>query len=406
MNGKTRISIRTLVALSLIGLCAGITAASEPGQLLVWADASRTPVIESVAQAFEEEYGVPVEVQELPFGNIRDQLGVAGPAGEGPDILIGAHDWLGQLVNNGLVKRLSFMQDLRGSFVDVSIDAFTYEGSMYGVPYATEAIALIYNRDLVSSPPSTFDEVIEIARELTNAENDEYGFLTHIPTPDAYHSYPFLSAYGGYVFGEAADGTREPCDIGLATDGAIEGAQLIDFLIEEGLVPASTDYQTMTSLFNDGQAAMIMTGPWAIGGAQEAGINVGVAPIPTMDGNTPQPFVGVQGFMVSQHTENRALSTVFLNEFIATQETMLNLYEADPRNPAYRPALDQVSSDPIVNAFSESAANGSPMPAIPEMASVWSAWNDALSLIVNQDSEPDEALPNAVERIRQTLGCE
>lgn len=394
-----------ILSLSLMVGIFGMSQASEPGKLLIWTDDTRAPVLRQVKEEFTAEYGISVKVQEMPFGDVRDKLSVAGPAGEGPDILIGAHDWLGQLVANGLIEPLSFMEDMKGQFVNSSIEAFTYGKKIYGLPYATEAIALIYNKDLVSTPPSTFKELIKMAKKLTDPEKPEYGFLTHIPQPDPYHSFPFLSAYGGYIFGKNPDGTLNPCDIGLAHEGAIKGAKLILKLITEGLVPASTDYNTMTSLFNEGKVGMILTGPWAIAGAKDSGINVGVAKIPTMEGNTPRPFVGVQGFLMSKFTENKALATLFLEDFIATKETMLSMYEADPRNPAFKPALKVVSEDPIVKAFAASAADGIPMPAIPEMASVWTAWGDALSLIVNQEQAPDTALENAVNRIKETLKC-
>ena len=68
--------------------------------LVIWADDTRTPVILPLAEAFGAENGITVAVQEVNFGDIRDRLQTAGPAGEGPDVIIGAHDWLGQLVTS------------------------------------------------------------------------------------------------------------------------------------------------------------------------------------------------------------------------------------------------------------------------------------------------------------------
>ena len=71
--------------------------------LVIWADDTRAPVITPFAEEFAAANGITVAVQELGFGDIRDRLIVAGPAGEGPDVIIGAHDWLGQLVAAGAV---------------------------------------------------------------------------------------------------------------------------------------------------------------------------------------------------------------------------------------------------------------------------------------------------------------
>jgi arabinogalactan oligomer/maltooligosaccharide transport system substrate-binding protein len=92
-------------------------AAPERGDadLVIWADDTRTPVLTPIAEAFAAEEGIAVSVLEVPFDRIRDTLSTAGPAGQGPDIIIGAHDWLGELVSNGVVAP-----------VDLGADAYLY----------------------------------------------------------------------------------------------------------------------------------------------------------------------------------------------------------------------------------------------------------------------------------------
>ncbi len=82
--------IGLMLALVMVFGMANVVEASTPGQLLIWADDTRTPVLEDIKGEFEEMYGIPVEVQEKPFGDIRDDLAIEGPAGEGPDIIVGA----------------------------------------------------------------------------------------------------------------------------------------------------------------------------------------------------------------------------------------------------------------------------------------------------------------------------
>lgn len=79
---------------------------------------------------------------------------MAGPAGEGPDIFVGAHDQLGGLVASGIVAPLDLgaKADL---FTSASVAALNYEGANYGLPYSIENIALIRNTDLVPEAPAT-----------------------------------------------------------------------------------------------------------------------------------------------------------------------------------------------------------------------------------------------------------
>jgi len=388
----------------LLGLT-GAAWASRPGVLTIWADVTRAPILAELSVAFTAEFGIPVEVHEVGFGEIRDRLAIAGPAGEGPDIIIGAHDWIGQLIADGLLEPLHFLEELRDQFVPVSIEAFSSGGVIWGLPYLTEAIGILYNKALVPVPPATYTEFIDLARALTDPEKGQFGFLTNIPQPDPYHSFPFFTAFGGYIFGLDEEGVLDPCDIGLATEGAIRGGQLILELITAGIVPVGTDYAAMTGLFNDGKVGMILTGPWAVADVRAAGIDYGIAALPTIEGQPMRPFVGVQGFMVSAFSANKIFATTFLEEFVTTKELKLALYEADPRNPAFLPALEAVLADPEVAAWAANEAVGIPMPSIPEMAAVWTAWGDAITFIVTGQLSPADALRDAVVRIEETIGC-
>ena len=85
-------------------------------------------------------------------------------------------------------------------------------------------------------------------------------------------------------------------------------------------------------------------------------VNWGVAKLPTIAGQAPAPFVGSQGIFLSAFSENKVLARTFLLEFISTPETMRALYDADPRNPAYREVFDQLADNPVAQTFALSAA--------------------------------------------------
>jgi len=395
------------VSLVLLGLMlvAGLAVtASEAGKLLIWADDTRAPIMLNVAEDFTAAYGVEVEVQEVGFGDIRSQLATAGPAGEGPDILIGAHDWLGELILNGLVEPIVLTPDQVADFDAVAIDAFAWGNLLYGVPYATENVALIRNVDLVPEVPATFEDLLDIAADLTDLEAGKYGFL--IQQPDPYHTFALHSAGGGYIFGKDADGVLDPCDLGLDNEGSIAGAILLDQMVKDGIEIAGAGYGEVTGAFNAGNLGMMIGGPWTLADAKAAGINYAVSAIPPIDGNAPGVFVGVQGFMISAFSENKVLANLFIKDFLISTDVMLGLYIQGDRPPAYLPALDFLTGNADIQGFAAAAATAVPMPKIAEMGSVWSAWSDALELIVNQTQDPTTAMQDAAAQIRALLGCE
>lgn len=389
--------IGLILALVMVFGMANVVEASTSGRLLIWADDTRTPVLEDIKGEFEDMYGIPVEVQEKPFGDIRDDLSIEGPAGEGPDIIVGAHDWMGELVANGLIEPINL--NAPEQFMETGLDAFTWGEDLYGMPYAIEAVGLFYNKDMVAEPPATFEEFAQMVRDLRDRDEEKYGFV--MPQPDPYHTFPFFSGFGGYVFGEDEDGVLNPMDIGLNNEGSVRA---LEELVElyDGYIPY-VDYQTMMSIFTSGDAGMMLTGPWAAADIRDAGIDYGFTRLPSMNGNEPRPFVGVQGFMISSFSENRILAQTFLNDFVAQEDVMYRFYEIDDRPPTFISAGERASEDADTAGVLESAETGVPMPAITEMAAVWSAWEDAISLALNQDQSAEEALNDAVEQIISTI---
>lgn len=373
--------------------------------LVIWADDTRTPVILPLAEAFGEENGISVAVQEVNFGDIRDRLQTAGPAGEGPDVIIGAHDWLGQLVTSGLLAPVDLPNS--GDFSDVAVAAMTYEGQLYGVPYAIENIALIRNTDLVPDAPASMEELETIALGLVESGEAEIPLAIQNDPGDPFHDFPLYTAAGGYLFGENADGSLNPDDLGLDSDGGLAAGQQFQAWTESGLLQPSLSYDVMIESFGQGTAPFAITGPWAVSdadrGFKATGVNYVVEPIPPLAGTTAAPFVGVQGFMVSANAENPLFAQTFITEVMSTEEVQTALFEAGGRPPAHTAAFDAASSDPDIQGFGAAGANGQPLPAIPEMGSVWSAWTDAYALILAGESDGDVAFTDAAEQIRTLI---
>lgn len=371
---------------------------SKEGTLTIWVDAGRVKAVTALGKKFTEKYNVPVAVQEMGFGDVRDQLKIAGPAGEGPDLIIGAHDWLGELVTNGLLEPLD-LGDKAKNFDPVSLQAMSYNGKLYGMPYAVEAIALIYNKDLVPTPPTTWDELKAIAKKLQDEKKVDQGYV--LQQGDPYHTYPIISGFGGYVFGKNPDGSYNPNDLGLDNPGALAAAEEIDSMVKSGLLRKDVTFEVMSTLFKSGKAAMMITGPWILTDLRSAKVNYGITKIPLMK-NKARPFVGVQGFMVSAFGKNKLLAQTFLTEYIATDDAMQMLYEAVPNGPAWLPIRAKMT-DPDLKAFAASAADGDPMPAIPQMSAVWEAWGKAITLIFQQQQAPDQAMKDAAKTIREKI---
>ncbi len=369
--------------------------------LVIWADDTRAPAITPFAEQFAAENGLTVAVQEIGFGDIRDRLVVAAPAGEGPDIIIGAHDWLGKLVTSGVVAPMD-LGDVEAELRPAAVSAFNYEGQIYGLPYAIENVALIRNTDLVPDSPATFEELETVALGLLEAGEVEIPLaLQENGNGDPFHNYPLFTSLGGYVFGLNADGSYNADDVGIDSEGGLAAAGAFAAWAESGLIDVDVTYDVMTESFGNGTAPFAITGPWALPNFEN--VNYVVEPIPSAAGGEPRPFIAVQGFMVSAFAENPLFAQTFVLDFMSTQEAQVAIFEADPRPPAHLGAFDEVAAgNANIAGFGEAGANGYPMPSISAMDSVWTAWTDAYQLVLT-GSDPEEAFTNAADQIRTLI---
>src|SRR5690606_18479410 len=120
--------------------------------------ANREPGMIEASEKYEADTGVTVTVVQKEFGDIRNDFLSLVPTGEGPDITVGAHDWLGSFIVNGVISSID-LADKTSEFSDVSLSAFTWDGQLYGLPTAVESVGLIRNTALAPDPaPATFDE--------------------------------------------------------------------------------------------------------------------------------------------------------------------------------------------------------------------------------------------------------
>jgi arabinogalactan oligomer/maltooligosaccharide transport system substrate-binding protein len=368
--------------------------------LKIWADDNRTPILLDLADAFLAEYNVALVVEDLGrLQDIRAPIITAAPAGEGPDIFVGVHDWLGALVESGLVAPID-LGDKRGEFVESALQAFTYtDGNLYGVPYATENLGFFYNTDLVPEPPTTWDEVLEIGRTLKAEGKVDYAIA--INGDGGYNSLPIQTAFGGYVFGVDDNGAWNPNDVGLDSEGTIEAVSWMTAAAEEGLMPNVFDLDTSYQLFETGRIPFLMTGPWALERIRASGVPYAIANFFPDDG---APFSGVQGFMINAFSENVLLAQAFLTEFVATEDFMRTIYETDPSpRPSAFISVLQSMDDPDLVAMGEAGMSAIPMPNIPEMGSVWTAWNNGIALAVTGEQTPEEAMTDAAEQVRALI---
>ena len=395
-------AILAVSALALTGCSGGgsTDGAAQGGdgpEIVVWTDAEREQAIGDAAKAFEEETGATVRLVQKNFEDLRNDFIAQVPTGEGPDITVGAHDWLGALVAAGVVDTID-LGDTASKFEPVALEAMTYDGQLYALPYSLETVALVQNTALVGTEaPATWDDMIQ--RGLASGAERPFVINTAGETGDGYTMYGLQTSFGAPVFVQDASGSYTS-EVGMGGAAGESFAQWLSTNGQAGYLSTTIDYDINNELFASGKAPYTVQGPWAISSFE--GIDVAVNPIPSAGGETAAPFVGVQGFYLSAQSKNALLATEFLVNYLGTEDAQRALYEADPRIPAYTSLGQEVASDPIIAGFLASAQNGVPMPSIPEMGSVWDLWNAAEAQIIS-GAEPVSTWNQMITDLQSTL---
>lgn len=378
-------AIAAVSTLTLAGCAAGGAddndsgAESTDSSLVVWVDAERVDAVQGAADAYEEKTGVSVEIVGKDVDTIKDDFIQQVPTGKGPDITMGAHDWLGELSTNGVVAPLE-LGDSASDYLDVALQASTYDGTVYMLPYAVENIAVLRNADVIPEAASNFDDMIAKGKA---AGLDQPFVVEQGAEGNPYHLYPFQTAFGAPVFGTDASGSYDPADLQLGSEGGTAFAEWLGAQGAAGVLNTDIDGEIAKQQFIDGKAAFWLTGPWNVGAAVDAGINVEIDPIPSPTDQVASPFAGVKGFFVSSESDNKVAANDFLVNYLGTEDVQLALFEAGNILPALTAAADTAASDPIIAGFQAVGADAVPMPAIPAMGAVWQFWGIAEAAIIN-----------------------
>jgi arabinogalactan oligomer/maltooligosaccharide transport system substrate-binding protein len=337
-------------------------------------------IMKQVAQEFMNEYpSITVDVRQYQDLKSTVQAAVAvGQPGSGPDVFTWAHDWTGELADAGDIIPLDqylpsqTLNELRSQFLSSAFDAGSYKLLQYGLPWAAESIALIINNNMVPNPPKTFADMKSIMQQYYDPGNDVYGLAYQI---DAYHIYPWITAFGGYYYDQIHD------KVGVNSTGTKEGLKFFIENIMPYLDSSDLGHEHQLSIFTDGRAPMIITGPWDIPQITSTiGSNITVMPIPPINNTVvPKPFVGVKMLWLTplptKDPNRLKAALLFTIWFTLNDKTLKILVDKAGFIPVKLSVLQYVSEHkdkyPIVAGFAQAIASGTPMPNSPKMSKVW-----------------------------------
>ena len=402
--------MKRLIGASALALALSTSGAFAQVTLTLWTESATAP--ESVfAQEFSDmDNGITVDVREIRFDDLVTDTLRAVATRTNPDLIA---------IDNP--DHAAFAA--RGAFLDITdrlaasdvidIDrvfdgpraSLTWDGAIYGIPRASNTIALYYNKDMYEaagldpdSPPQTWDELLEAARALTDPDNDVYGiaFSARASEEGTFQFLPWAQMAGG--------GFEN-----INADGVADALKLWKAFLDEGL--ASPDTLTRgqwdsTGTFNGGNAAMAISGPWELGRmASDADFEWGVTLLPVKEEGGPRASaLGDFNLAVFANTEHPDEAFAFLEYMVSQVDRVWPEFTRLPSFAGVELApTGDARIDEAAQVFTEQlgyARNRGPHPDWPRISS---AIQDAFQSVLTDQAEAQDALDRAQEQIEGIL---
>jgi len=361
----------------------GSSGGDTNADLVIWADQKKADSLKEIAKSWGQEQGITVAVQ-IVANDLQPAFITANQAGNGPDIVMGAHDWIGNLVQNSAIRPVVLSPEAEANYSDIALKAVTYDGQIYGTPYAVECLGLFVNKALTQvTEPATIEEMVEAGTAagtelILSQAVDEKG--------DAYNMEPIYTAAGGYLFGKNPDGSYNSKDLGIGKEGSIRAAEKIGQLGKQGVLRKSVTAANHISLFTNAKAPYLISGPWALADIKKAGIDYQLTRIPgfgDIEGSQARPFAGVNCFYVASNGKNKAFAETFVADAAKDMTFAASMFPSNELPPAQKDLAEKLRAEqPDMVTFADMSAQADPMPAIPAMSSVWEPFGRAQANIV------------------------
>ncbi|MDC9598170.1 maltose/maltodextrin ABC transporter substrate-binding protein MalE [Xenorhabdus anantnagensis] len=383
-----------LSVLTTCVLSASAFAKLEEGKLVIWINGDKGyNGLAQVGEKFAKETGISVIVEHPD--KMEEKYTQIAASGDGPDIIFWAHDRFGGYALSGLVAEITPDKSFIDKLFPFTWDAVRYDGKLVGYPVAVEALSLIYNKDLIKSPPKTWEEIPALDNELKKQNKSAIMFNLQEP----YFTWPLIAADGGYAF-KAENGTYNVKDSGVNNSGSKAGMQFLVDLVKNKHLNADIDYSIAEAAFSKGKTAMTINGPWAWANIDKSKINYGVTLLPTFKENPSKPFVGILTAGINAASPNKELAKEFLENYLITNEGLATIDKDKPLGAVALKSYQEIlAKDPRIAATMENAQKGEIMPNISQMSNFWYAMRSAVLNTVSGRQAVDAALEDAKTRI-------
>ncbi|MFE7765070.1 extracellular solute-binding protein [Streptomyces sp. NPDC057438] len=383
---------------------------------ITWWDTSNAtneaPTYKALVKEFEAAHkDIKVKYVNVPFDQAQNKFDTAAGATGAPDILRSEVGWTPAFAKKGFFLPLDGTEALKDQdkFQPSLIKQAQYDGKTYGVPFVTDTLALVYNKQLfekagLTEAPKTWDDLKKAAATVKS----KTGVDGYWGSTQAYYAQSFL-------YGDGTDTVDVPAK--KITVNSPEAKQAygtwLGLFDGKGLHKADTTadaYAHIQDAFVNGKVASIIQGPWEItnfykGSAFKDKANLGIATVPAGTSGKAGAPTGGHNLSVYAGSDkaHQEASLKFVNFMTSakSQETIALKNSTLPtRDDAY---TAEVKADPGIAGYQTVLAAARPRPELPEYSSLWGPLDSELLAIAGGKESLDKGLGNAETAIAKLV---
>ena len=340
-----------------------------------------------------------IDIQVIPAGwdEANSKLVSLIQANEAPDVIITGSRSLRQFAEMGAIEKLdTYMTDsFKEERVENVLNTANINGSQYGIPLAFSSRALYYRKDLIKTPPKTWDELLSTAEEVTKNNPEIYGFA--IPSDITSGTDELFN----FIYQNGGSATDDDGNIKLATKENIDTLEFLKQFNDKKIIPdpVATSRSDQAKMFQNGNLAMFISGPWdketLDSSADTAPYAVTLLPAGTQMAET----LVTDSFSISSQSENKELAWKLI-EYMGQFEYQNAYDDAIGFFPILKEEENEERfSTEFLKPFKDMIQYGVAEPQVP----VWDTFNSefvkAVQKVMTGNATAEEALKSAEEEL-------
>lgn len=411
-----------LTVISLITACSSNKSSSSDNKksdgeptTITWAIfKDPTPAVDKLIENFEAANpDIKVDLQILPAGSDKIHTALVtslGAQDDSVDIVSLDIIWPAEFASAEWIIPLDkyFSKESQAEFLKGPIEGVTYKDQIFAAPWYTDAGVLFYRSDIVKTPPTTWDELLQMSKDGAGQNGTEHGFVFQGKRFEGLvtNYLEFLWSNGGEVF----DGDK----VVINSAEGVEALQyMVDLVQKDKVSPEGvTTYETEDSrrLFTEGKSVFLRNWPyvWAKSTETESKVagKVGIAPMPKgPKGETGAASLGGWNLSISKFSKNQDAAWKFIEFAISEEGQRINAVDG-----GRIPTLEKLFKDeqvleqnPHFADFYPVFLQARPRPVSPQYPAISEKIQIHVHKALNGEESAKEALDKAAKEISTVI---